>query len=285
MLILLAQEIFKESTRNTLKVEVNIMKKIILLLVVFFCLCGCGENKLETSELNNNISSDILVSSAHEESKKPYETNIKNEDKDLAYTIVTKSDYNKLATTFNELIQDADIILKIKVLHASPFVANNAMIRTEITPEVQEVCKGIYNGEKLYVNGGEMLYDNFIKHEQIKKVISGHESTNQKYTGMYVQQKVDNQYIFDVGDEYIFFAKKREDSQRYYSLYAYQGTFKIVDGNVENSALSNAGPLKQDIYKSLGYEFETSGVVNKESKAPISNIPLKHFINKINEFK
>ena len=32
---------------------------------------------------------------------------------------------------------------------------------------------------------------------------------------------------FNRGEEYIFFAQKRIDSGKYYSLYAYQGTFKI----------------------------------------------------------
>lgn len=110
--------------------------------------------------------------------------------KEIAYEITTNSDYNKLATDFNELIQDADLILKISVEDVCAFVGDNGMIQTEITPNVQEVYKGSYNDEKLYVNGGEMLYDEFCKNEIIQKALSGHENPDgsDELYGKYVRQ-------------------------------------------------------------------------------------------------
>lgn len=265
----------------------NAFLSLAIVSVMLICFVGCGSENSKLKESNNDIvSSNTNISeSTNNESEIATNKVSKPENKKIALTVTTKSDYNKLAMNFSELVKDADVILKIKVMKVSSFVADNAMIQTEITPQVQNIYKGVYNNEKLYVNGGEMLYDDFIKNDIIKNTISGHDSLNENYKGMYVQQKVDNQYIFNIGDEYIFFAKKREDSQRYYSLYAYQGTFKIVNNNIENSALSNDEPLKEDIYKSLGYELKSNASASKETSLPTTIASYKEFENKINNLK
>lgn len=124
------------------------MKKIYIMCIVIssiiLCLCACGT----TSTKENSDDTTVIVDINDSENL--------NDDinkKEIAYEITTNSDYNKLATDFNELIQDADLILKISVEDVCAFVGDNGMIQTEITPNVQEVYKGSYNDEKLYVNG------------------------------------------------------------------------------------------------------------------------------------
>jgi len=221
-----------------------------------------------------------------------YVTDAGTFQREIAYEVTTKNDYNKLALNFNELVKDADLILKIRVEDVNAFINNNGMIQTEITPAIQEVYKGSYNNEKLYVNGGEMLYDEFCQNEIIKKAVCGHEAPNDdgQYRGKYVRQRVDNQYIFNCGEEYIFFAKKRADSGKYYSLYAYQGTFKISSGMVENTALNNEEPLRKDIYNIFNIQSE---VKNSELETftleEVANsgfmISEKIFTEKINKLK
>lgn len=225
----------------------------ILIVLLLFCMCGCTNTDNEKSQ-SNATKTDI-----GENDLNNYSPEVQH--KEIAYELTTTADYNKLASNFSDLVKDADLILKIRVESVKSFINNNGMIQTEITPTVQEVYKGLYNNEKLYVNGGEMLYDEFIQNEVIKKAVSGHESPNdEQYKGKYVRQLVDNQYIFNCGDEYIFFAKKRVDSGKYYSLYAYQGTFKVNNGLVENIALNNDEPLKIDITNTFNMSSKTSNL-------------------------
>lgn len=252
------------------------MKKIIaiiLALLIVLCLSACGTDVQNNSVNNANVADPV--------------DNVKS--KEIAYEIVTHSDYNKLATDFDGLVKDSDLILKISVENVIGFVDDNAMIQTEITPKVQKVYKGSYDGQKLYVNGGEMLYEEFYKNENIKKALSGHENPdgNNDYRGKYIRQSVDGQYIFNIGEEYIFFAKKREDSGKYYSLYAYQGTYKIVDGLVENVALDVDEPLKNslnqvfDNVSSLPNETKTYSV---EENFNSKNIATEEkFVNELND--
>lgn len=212
--------------------------------------------------------------------------------KEIAYEIVTQGDYNKLALNFGELVRDADLIVRIKVEDVNAFINNNGMIQTEIIPEVQEVYKGSYNNEKLYVNGGEMLYDEYIQNETIKRLVSGHENPDgdEQYKGKYVRQCVDNQYVFNCGEEYVFFAKKRDGSEKYFSLYAYQGTFKISNGDVQNQALDIEEPLYKDICDIFNLQSETENLETEtftsvESTASGCMISKEAFAEKISEMK
>lgn len=230
------------------------MKKIynicIVIFVMILCLCACGTT---TTKKDSDDATGVVDANGSE--------NLDDDitEKGIAYEITTNSDYNKLAADFNELIQDAELILKISVEDICAFVGDNGMIQTEITPSVQEVYKGSYSGEKLYVNGGEMLYDEFCKNEIIQKALSGHENPDGSdgLYGKYVRQSVDEQYIFNVGEEYIFFAQKRPDTGKYYFLYAYQGTYKIIDGMIENIALDNEEPLKKDLSEMFNSQTES----------------------------
>lgn len=261
------------------------MKKIYIMCIVIssiiLCLCACGT----TSTKENSDDTTVIVDINDSENL--------NDDinkKEIAYEITTNSDYNKLATDFNELIQDADLILKISVEDVCAFVGDNGMIQTEITPNVQEVYKGSYNDEKLYVNGGEMLYDEFCKNEIIQKALSGHENPDgsDELYGKYVRQSVDEQYIFNVGEEYIFFAQKRPDTGKYYSLYAYQGTYKIIDGMIENSALDNEEPLKKDLSEMFNSQTESGSTqaFSLNGKSNLETITSEEiFSKKINDLK
>lgn len=253
----------------------------IVISSIILCLCACGT----TSTKENSDDTTVIVDINDSENL--------NDDinkKEIAYEITTNSDYNKLATDFNELIQDADLILKISVEDVCAFVGDNGMIQTEITPNVQEVYKGSYNDEKLYVNGGEMLYDEFCKNEIIQKALSGHENPDgsDELYGKYVRQSVDEQYIFNVGEEYIFFAQKRPDTGKYYSLYAYQGTYKIIDGMIENSALDNEEPLKKDLSEMFNSQTESGSTqaFSLNGKSNLETITSEEiFAKKINDLK
>ena len=235
------------------------MKKIIVciaFLVTILCLCACRTIEKEDS-INTFTETTSGNSIDNTETDNKY-TGSNTKNKEIVYKISTNSDYNKLAKDFDELVSDSDLILKIRVENIRAFVGDNGMIQTEITPKVQNVYKGSYDNQKLYVNGGEMLYDEFCKNEIIKKALSGHENpNNDKPYGKYVRQSVDEQYIFNIGEEYIFFANKREDSGRYYSLYAYQGTYKIIDGIIENVALNDDEPLKNNLNEIFSNKTES----------------------------
>ncbi len=226
------------------------MKKIIicsLVITLYLGLCACNKNDVNVSKLSEP---DRVNSKIEEIADMP--------EKEIALNIGTSNDYNKLALSFNDLVNDADFILKIKIKNVKPFINEQGMIQSEITPIVQEIYKGNYNGEKLYVNGGEMLYDDFIQNEVIKKQLDGHRNPNgdEENKGKYVRQNVDDQYIFNIGEEYIFFAKDLDGE--IFPLYAYQGTFKISNGMVENSALAYDEPLSKDIIKIFGIQSEKS---------------------------
>ncbi len=244
----------------------------ITIIVLLASMCGCGDASVDKSS-SENAQTDAGRSNTDSMSADTgkIESNVIEPEtlkKEIAYEITTQSDYNKLALNFSNLVQDADLIVKIQVEDVNPFINNNGMIQTEITPIIQEVYKGSYNDEKFYVNGGEMLYDEFIQNETIKKLVSGHENPDgdEQYKGKYVRQSVDNQYIFNSGEEYIFFAKKRDDSGKFYSLYAYQGTFKINNGFVYNEALKSEEPLKTDICNVFNIQSETERLKNSESE-------------------
>lgn len=271
----------------------------IVIIVLLACMCSCGDVSVDKSSSviaqtdAGRRNSDSMSADTGEIESNVIETETLK--KEIAYEITTQSDYNKLALNFSNLVQDADLIVKIRVEDVNAFINNNGMIQTEITPVIQEVYKGSYNDEKLYVNGGEMLYDEFIQNETIKKLVSGHENPegDEQYKGKYVRQSVDNQYIFNSGEEYIFFAKKRDDSGKYYSLYAYQGTFKINNGFVYNTALKSEEPLKKNICDVFNIQSETECLKSSESETAASAesvnsgfmISEETFSEKINDLK
>lgn len=223
-------------------------------LVISLCACSnidATTKNVESQEVNKESLTEDIATNESQDIAKNSNKNVqaKLDDKDMAYEITTKGDYNELAMSMSDLVENADMILKIKVDSTSAFINEIGMIQTEITPIVEEVYKGSYNGEQLYVNGGMMLYEEYSQNEIIKEAVNGHENPDgeEDYTGKYVVQSVDEQYIFEEGEEYIFFAREREDVGKYYSLYAYQGTFKVEDGEVCNEALQEDEELKQDI--------------------------------------
>ena len=259
----------------------NIITRMII-ITLLLRLCGCSTTVTDSNNLDTqktNIDNDVSNITCNE-----------TLEKYISCTITTKGDYNKLALSFEQLLEDADLILKIKVKDTNAFVNDNGMIQTAITPTVLDVYKGVYNNEILYVNGGEMLYDEFIQNEITKKAISGHENPDgdEQYKGTYVRQIVDQQYIFNRGEEYIFFAQKRIDSGKYYSLYAYQGTFKIDNEMVKNSALNGEELLEKDICDIFNI---SSDVQNKKTSNLTSTvdfefqIPEEEFVEKINNLK
>ena len=259
-------------------------KKVILAIAVaslMMSACSTSQSaavgKPETE--NNNKQNSLTQKTVNEETLAvDTDTSIQRE---FAYELTSMGDYNRLAMDFNELVNDADMILKIKVESVTPYINENGMIQSEIVPVVEEVYKGKYNGEKLYVNGGEMLYDDFIQNDIIKEQLSGHEDPDadkESLSGKYVKQTVDNQYIFHEGDEYVFFAQQREDDNKFYSLYAYQGTFKVDGDYVDNEALSDSEPLASDIDTRF-----TTDSVRRTMSATYAEVSLEEFVNAIND--
>lgn len=273
------------------------MKKMIeagiTFTVMMFCICGCGsgepveimarESGTGAAEAVTQESGTGVAETVTEESgtgaaetvmqeSGSDEADFRTEQREIAYEGLVMCEYVKLAGDLNELVSAADMILKIKVEEVNVSVNDNGMLQTEITPFVEEVYKGTYHDEKLYVNGGEMLYDEFIQNEIIKKQVSGHEGPDdmEQYGGKYVRQWVDNQYIFHCGEEYIFFAEKRSDHDQYFSLYGYQGTFLLSGGMAENRALKETDLLKQDMDNIFNGSSGENGAV-----------PEREFIEKI----
>lgn len=256
----------------------NKLYRVAMLTTLTMGLCACNSandnvinnTPLTTDNASNDVTQDI--------SQKTNENvQAKQDDKEAALQITTMGDYNELAMSMSDLVENADMILKIKVDSTSAFINEIGMIQTEITPIVEEVYKGSYNGEQLYVNGGMMLYEEYSQNEIIKEAVSGHENPDgeEDYTGKYVVQSVDDQYIFEEGEEYIFFAREREDVGKYYSLYAYQGTFKVEDGEVCNEALQEDEELKQDI----------DSLFASNSRSASNSVSVEDFVEVIDNLK
>lgn len=261
----------------------NLYKGAIITSLIM-SLCACNNANATTNNVESQaVTKDTLTEntldneSQHISQKASDNVQAKLEEKDIAYEITTKGDYNELAQTMSELVQNADMICKIKVEKTTSFINEIAMIQTEITPVVEEVYKGSYNGEKLYVNGGVMSYEEYSQNEIIKEAVSGHENPEgeEDYTGKYVVQSVDGQYIFEEGEEYIFFAKETTDVNKYYSLYAYQGTFKIEDNEVCNEALQEDEELRKDI--------ET--IFASKGRSASSSVNVDEFVEELEKLK
>ena len=139
-------------------------KKVILAIAVaslMMSACSTSQSATVDKTEDNNKQTSLTQKTVNEETLAvDTDSSIQRE---FAYELTSMGDYNKLAMDFNELVNDADMILKIKVESVTPYINENGMIQSEIVPVVEEVYKGKYNGEKLYVNGGEMLYDDFIQ--------------------------------------------------------------------------------------------------------------------------
>ena len=247
------------------------MKAFIPLVLSFavaaVCLSGCGSPAASTSPAPASTVSASAVESS------------KASTKQIALEATTQGDYNTLALSFSQLVEDADAILRIQVQQTEPFVNENGMLQTKITPLVEEVYKGSFQDEPLYVNGGEMLYEEWSQYPQVTAMMEGHEPPDggQGYAGQYVRQVVDGQSIPQPGESYIFFVKHREDTGAAYPLYAYQGIFKLVDGMVENSALSLDEPLALDLYTLF---------VNPEAPATLSTqatVPQEAFVQQLTD--
>lgn len=182
------------------------------------------------------------------------------------------SDMAEVAMSLSEMVNKADFIARIKVTSARSYLTEWGVMQTETTPEVLEVYKGNYNNEPLYTFGGIMPYEIWSQNEAIKEIISGHENLNSTVPPKYVREYFGDQYIPNEGDEFIFFAKYSTDEQKYYSLYAYQGTFKVVGDSVENSALKHDIALIKDIGDTFGIIFEENDLVSVPKEAFISKI-------------
>lgn len=224
-------------------------RKLIILLCVLMSVSfsGCADEAGNVEKKDNNAT--MKVENNVDNVKKAENAKIADiSGREIAFEVVTNCDYNKLAMNFSELVSASDLIVKVKVQDTRAFINDEGMIQTEISPKILETYKGIYDGQKLYVNGGEMLYEEYSGNEIVKKLVAGHENPNadEENTSKYVRQNVDNQYIFYPGDEYIFFASRREDNGLFFSQYAYQGTFKVSNGVVENIAVTGE-PLQENI--------------------------------------
>lgn len=154
----------------------------------------------------------------------------------------------KWAETFPELVSGSDLIVKIRVQRARSFFTEYGLMESEITPEVLEIYKGSLEGGKLYVESGEMPYEEYINNEIVKKRVAGHEAPPEeeaKLKGTIQKSSLGGEYIMHPGEEYIFFAYDRGEGS-FFPTYAYQGLFKVVAGKVENNALNNE-PLRDDL--------------------------------------
>ena len=223
---------------------------------VGFSSCTCGNVSVEKClySREREYRGIIIRGKAIETLATAEESEKQIEEKEIAYEIDVDCDYFELALSLDDLIKTSDFVAEIRVEDTRAFInENNGMIQTEVVPEVIEVIKGEYEGQLLYVNGGELLYDEYIANEVIAKQLSGHENPDgdEEYNGKYVRESVDGQYIFHTGETYIFFAKRRDDTGLYYSQYAYQGTYKVEDGVVRNEALKDE-PLLDDLNASFG---------------------------------
>ena len=155
-------------------------------------------------------------------------------EKNIVLALKNEAELEKCAYTFEELRDNVDFIAEADIVEAIPVIYEGLpYVNTELTPEIIDIYKGEYNGEKLVLIGGVISNKEY-------SVIA--ENNNISFT----DEELDTGYVSDewfdmdypeAGDKVIFFGNYSDDG-RIYAAYDYQGLFTVDDGSVSISSLT-----------------------------------------------
>lgn len=158
-------------------------------------------------------------------------------EKNIIDTVeITCVEMIEVAQSFEELCNKSDFIAEVKITEASPYFTNDGSDRvfTEMTPEIIEIYKGEYNGEKLGTCGGLMKYTDYTK----RRRISDDALTEEERENGYVYYNWLNNKIPEVGDTVIFFGTYSEDNNQFMNTYGYQGIYFCEGEKVTSYSLN-----------------------------------------------
>lgn len=239
------------------------MKKIeagVVMILAVSLLAGCGA--ADQASLSEQAERTEVVTAV----QKTKETSaagpviVPEGERDIAFEAATTADYNRQAMSLGDLARDSDVICRFIVQDTKPFINENGMICTEVSPYIEEVYKGDAEGLRFCTEGGEMPYEEYMGNETVREMLSGHEDPDGDAAsrGKYARETVDHAYIMHSGEEYIYFGSLR-NKDTLYPLYGYQGTFRITGDHVENEAIPSDDALGEDLMKN----FPAQGTILK----------------------
>ncbi len=193
----------------------------------------------------------LLVCTGCSDSEKKAEKPQVSPERNIVLTVDTSADVLKCAHSLEELSADSDFIAKVKITESTAKFLDDGSQRvaTEMQPEVIEIYKGEYNGEKLSTVGGIVK---ITEYSEVKS-ISRSEYSDEEWKNGYVEYNWMNNYIPQVGDEIIFFGRYSQDDGLICNMYEYQGIF-LCDG--ENATIKSLEYLENDDwYEKLGQDL------------------------------
>lgn len=185
------------------------------------------------------------------------------EKEGVVLTASSEADFTELASTLDELIASSDFIAKVKVTETSAYVyPETDMIDTLITPEILEIYKGSYNGEKLELCGGYMSYKDYYS----APVFQGEDAWHTFDASAYTEEELETAQVYwdwcnsyvPVADDTIIFFGNLLDTGNYYLTNGYQGLFRLNGDSWTNQAIANddsyQDPLADDLLSLSGAE-------------------------------
>ncbi len=185
-------------------------------------------------------------------------------EKNVVLSIDTEADRIELAHSFEELCNKSDFIAEVKITESSAYFADDGSDRvfTEMIPEIIEIYKGEYNGEKLGTCGGFMEYNEFVK----QRNVSEENLTEEECEPGYVYYNWLDNKIPEEGDTIIFFGTYSEETNQFMNTYSNQGIYFCEGENVMIYSLEcyDDGSWKEPLLVDLEEKF-TSEEVQRSS--------------------
>lgn len=175
-------------------------------------------------------------------------SNTENLDDELI-TVKSNVDLMKMYDNIDDLSDDAELIVKGKVIETNSYVSGPGII-TEFKLKVDDAYKGANGGDviTLVSPGGIVTYDEYknIAEENIKSFEK--KLSNKELSKMKVRNIMGENELITKGKEYVIFAKKEividknsEEKTMYCILNMDQGQFEINNDNITNKTFSYKG--------------------------------------------
>lgn len=156
----------------------------------------------------------------------------------VVYTAAAEADFAEIADSLYELIEASDLVAEVKILETEAFLkADQSVVFTRMTPEVTELFKGEYNGEKLVMGGGYISCGEYSEAGFFDAAGMNIAFTEDELENGLVYYDWCNNYVPEAGDTIIFFGTLNENGE-YEVTYSYQGIFLCEGKHVSCQALS-----------------------------------------------
>jgi hypothetical protein len=185
-------------------------------------------------------------------------------EQQMVLQVSADADINKCAYSLDELYDSAAIVMKVRVSSVQAKLAENDAfnVYTEVVPEVLEVYKGEYSGEKIIIGGGKISVSEYA--EKFDTDISDL-SDNETENGL-VEYIWLNNHIPSAGEELVFFGTTNPGYPDCFEpSFLNQGVFVCQGDSVRISSLNAdenwCEPLAEDIMSRFGGSLSDGGLV------------------------